>query len=205
MSLISSGEPPARGNSPAPAPPFKASIILAPLSSMAVANQYRNVTKKAPPTILPSVTGTRFQPNILPHEITAGSCGNKFAIVNIVIFATLCSMPVVMKANKHHHIIINLPESLVHLPTAAHIARQTSQLQKIPLKNNSHHGAFILKVAAFNMAVFHGSGANMPDKITISAKIIEPARFPIYVQSQPNIASAKVTVPLRVPLKISRL
>src|SRR3990167_7353560 len=45
----------------------------------------------------------------------------------------------------------------------------------------------------------------MPAIITISAKIIEPARFPIYVQSQPNIESAKVTVPLRVPLKISRL
>src|SRR3989338_11244679 len=140
-----------------------------------------NVTKNVPPTILPRVTGTMFQPNILPQEIASGSCGSKFAIVNIVIFATQCSITVVIKANRHHQIIINLPESLVHLK-ADHIARQTSQLQKIPLKNNSHQGPLLLSVATSSMYDFHGSGAKIPDIIIISAKSMEPPMLPRYVQ-----------------------
>src|SRR3990167_1595970 len=147
----------------------------------------------------------RFHPNILPHEITAGSCGNRFAIVKMVIFATLCSIPVVMKQNRHHQIIINLPESLVHLPTADHIARHTSQLQKIPLKNSSHHGPLLLYVATLSKNDFQGSGAKIPATIIISAKSIDPPRLPMYVQNQPNMESLSDTVPLKVPLNINRL
>lgn len=62
-----------------------------------------------PPIIFPSVTAPRL--NQYPDQVTAAPAGFSIATLSKVIFATLCSKPVVIKASRHQKIMMSLPDS----------------------------------------------------------------------------------------------
>jgi hypothetical protein len=104
--------------------------------------QYKAPTKPAPPTILPSVTGTRLWiiPDIVTGEASklAGTlpvCVMSQANGRKYMLATLCSKPAAIKAetgNKRARIL-----SVTDRPAyASQTAKQTSKLHRIPLKKS---------------------------------------------------------------------
>src|SRR5690625_5834778 len=83
--------------------------------------------KIAPPIIFPILTGIKLA--AMPANEIVSGCGIIIEIDNNVIFATLCSKPDVIKANRHQKIIINFAVSSFNF-TEHHTAKQTKIFQR---------------------------------------------------------------------------
>src|SRR3972149_6625634 len=107
--------------------------------------KYTSATISPPPTILPSVTGTRL-PTIPATGRSAASTrpGRPWATSRAptekkYMFATLCSKPAATNAEMGNTMAMILSVTL-RPAMAIHTARHTRMLHKIPLKNASQNG-----------------------------------------------------------------
>src|SRR5512146_1430017 len=97
-------------------------------------------------------------------------------------FATLCSKPVLMNANRHQKISMIFAASFAVRPEV-HTARQTSQLHSNPLRNSSHAGSDIFMAATFPISSACGPLDRTPDWTTSQASASEPTRLPTHDQT----------------------
>jgi hypothetical protein len=126
--------------------------------------------------MLPAVTRVRFRAKPA-QETSAGSCGRKSPMPSRVMFATLCSNPEPMKANRHQKMSTRRAvSSLVRSPI--HTARHTNALQSTPRKNSSLAGATILAATTPSTNSFAGALLSTPEAAVASASSSEPTRLP---------------------------
>ena len=119
------------------------------------------------------------------------------AVANIVMLATLCSNPLVIKANKHQNTIISLPDSLFILIEQS-TAKQTSRLHKIPFTKSGIKSPFILVAAVLSIKAPVGVAAAFVSD-NKSPSNVEPIAFPIKLQTHMLAESFHVTFLSRAP------
>ena len=134
---------------------------------------------------------------------TPNPCGINRAIESNVIFATLCSKPDDIKANKHQNIIMSFPASSL-IFKLHHTAKQTKILHNKPLKNNSIGGSVIFISAVFKINLPTASFAN-PALTNIKAKSIDPIKFPTKLNPHMLKVSFHVVFLFNVPIIITIL
>ena len=117
---------------------------------------YGPIHIKAPPTMLPRVTGIRFLMIIWEKVISAP---RRIPNGMMNMFATEWSRPRATNADIGNQTAVIFPIIVEH-PEAMYTAIQTSQLQRIPRTNATSKGRLHLAVA---MAAEAGAFPNVPD------------------------------------------
>src|SRR5205807_2327028 len=126
------------------------------------------------------------------------ACGWNSASASSVMFATLCSNPAPIKANRHQNTITSLATSLV-VRNEHQTARHTSQLARMPRANATTNGRFIFVSAVASTNDRCGSLANEVEAASSAANAIEPTRLPTSDQPHKRASPAHVVRPAKRP------